>query len=515
MANELELVISLRDQASAQLKNIESQIQANAKSFNEASKMALGFGGAITAALGLSVAAAEKERQQNMQLSASLKNVGISYDEVKTSLDDVIQTTMKKTGIADDQQRRALNELLLVTGNYDKAINLLPVALDLAAAKQMDVASAANLLGRVTQGNTELLSRYGIEVDKNATSEQTLEIIHNKVVGSAEAMKSPFSVLKNTFSDLAETVGGTLLPAIQSIIDMLTPMIETVKKWIDEHPELTKWLVMTAGAIGTVAVGLGTVGLVLPKIIEGIKALQIVFGVLNVVMTANPIGLIVVGIGALIALIVILVKNWDTVKAAFIAAWDAIKDAFAKAFDFIKEHWDIFLSIFGGPIGAIVAQIIKHWDSIKNAFFVAWNAIKDTFFNVINFLISGFEGFINFFIRGINTIINGLNQINFSIPDWVPLIGGKSFGLNIAPIAEVSLPRMAEGGIINRPTALWAGEAGPEAIVPLNKGWSGGNQNITINIYGGDNNPAEIAEQVREELLRLQMRNANSSGITP
>jgi hypothetical protein len=76
-------------------------------------------------------------------------------------------------------------------------------------------------------------------------------------------------------------------------------------------------------------------------------------------------------------------------------------------------------------------------------------------------------------VNGINTVIDALNNLHFDIPDWVPELGGKSFGFSIARLSTVSLPRLATGGIVDSATPLIAGEAGREAILPLenNTGW--------------------------------------------
>ena len=71
-----------------------------------------------------------------------------------------------------------------------------------------------------------------------------------------------------------------------------------------------------------------------------------------------------------------------------------------------------------------------------------------------NGLISGFEntvnGIIGMFEKMINWIVDGLNQISFDVPDWVPNIGGKAVGVNIPPVSfgRVSVPRLATGGVI-------------------------------------------------------------------
>ena len=79
----------------------------------------------------------------------------------------------------------------------------------------------------------------------------------------------------------------------------------------------------------------------------------------------------------------------------------------------------------------------------------------------------------NAVVNGVNTVINAMNNLSFEIPDWVPGMGGKTFGFNIPTLSSVSLPRLAMGGIVDKATPLIAGEAGKEAIVPLenNTGW--------------------------------------------
>lgn len=68
----------------------------------------------------------------------------------------------------------------------------------------------------------------------------------------------------------------------------------------------------------------------------------------------------------------------------------------------------------------------------------------------------------NFIIRGINAVISGINTIKFDVPDWVPGIGGKRLGFNVPKI-----PLLAKGAVISQPTQAIIGEAGAEAVMPL------------------------------------------------
>lgn len=87
----------------------------------------------------------------------------------------------------------------------------------------------------------------------------------------------------------------------------------------------------------------------------------------------------------------------------------------------------------------------------------AWNGLVDIFKGAVNWIIDIFEGVVN-------TIIDGINSISIDIPDWVPKIGGSHFGPNLA---RLEIPRLATGGITSGPTTALIGEAGREAVLPL------------------------------------------------
>lgn len=121
------------------------------------------------------------------------------------------------------------------------------------------------------------------------------------------------------------------------------------------------------------------------------------------------------------------------------------KGLFAGAFDFISEvisaAIDTIYQVLGGVItflaGVFTADFDKAWEGIKQIFVGVWNGI-----------ISTLESAVNLIIKGINYLINQLNKVSFDIPDWVPAIGGKSFGFSIKNIGSISIPRLATGGVV-------------------------------------------------------------------
>lgn len=154
----------------------------------------------------------------------------------------------------------------------------------------------------------------------------------------------------------------------------------------------------------------------------------------------------------------ILVGIWNTCLKP-VVNW--LGDTFIKAFknigDYIKPILDNLKTMFGGLVDFIVGVLTGNWRK-------AWQGIVDIFKGIF----SGIEAIakkpINAIIKAINSMIGGLNKIK--LPDWVPGLGGK--GINIPTI-----PMLAKGGIVDSPTLAMVGEAGREAVMPLenNTGW--------------------------------------------
>lgn len=128
---------------------------------------------------------------------------------------------------------------------------------------------------------------------------------------------------------------------------------------------------------------------------------------------------------------------------------------------------------FQNGIQALIQGPIKLFTNMKERIINTFKGLKKDVFSVINGLISGVEGMTNSIISGINGMINALNSLKFSIPSWVPVLGGQSFGLSIGTISTISIPRLANGGITTGSTLANIGEAGREAVLPLenNTGW--------------------------------------------
>lgn len=216
-------------------------------------------------------------------------------------------------------------------------------------------------------------------------------------------------------------------------------------------------------------------------IISGISALALILGIILVATgVALPlgIGLIIVGAAGLATEAAL---NWNYIT-------DAITNFFQKnaglivgisialivlgiilLFTGVGIPLAIGLIVAGG--GALAATVALNWNFIVDKVKEVWQKVKD-FWNekiapiftaewwknlgkkVMNGLIAGFEaginGIIGMFEKMINWVVNGLNKISFDVPDWVPGIGGKTFGFNLQQVkfGRVSIPRLAQGAVI-------------------------------------------------------------------
>jgi hypothetical protein len=160
-------------------------------------------------------------------------------------------------------------------------------------------------------------------------------------------------------------------------------------------------------------------------------------------------------------------------------------------------------------VGYVIADVINFVGDLINIFMVlerigksVASAISTAFGAVADVV----KGALNGVITMMNFVINGLNKIHFSIPSWVPGIGGNSFGISLP-----NIPMLAEGGIVTKPTLAMIGEAGAEAVIPLSKGMGG--INVVVNVQGSVVQEQDLAVSVRDQIAILMRRRGLNPSI--
>lgn len=167
----------------------------------------------------------------------------------------------------------------------------------------------------------------------------------------------------------------------------------------------------------------------------------------------------------------------DSIKTTWNLIWNAVSTTTITILNSIKSFISNTIESIHSGISTALNNISSFWGSMwkgmEETVVTIFNGIWNTIKGVINSILGGIEKMANGVVKGLNKVVNAMNNLSFDIPEWVPEFGGKTFGFDIPTISEVSLPRLARGGIVDGPTAAIIGEAGKEAVMPLehNTGW--------------------------------------------
>lgn len=230
---------------------------------------------------------------------------------------------------------------------------------------------------------------------------------------------------------IAIACGGLIL-----IWDAVSDAFENGINW----GNLGELLLGATALVGGLALAFGKVGAGIGVVIAGGALLITAFNDIatNGTNLKNTLallaGLVLTGLGFFIltgSVIPLVIAGILAVVAAVLALTGNLEEFAVN----LKEN------ILGGIIDFITGVFTGDWEK-------AWDGVKKIFKGIWNSIVIVVESAINIMIKGINWLISKLNTIHFDIPDWIPIIGGKSFGIHINPVAEVKLPRLATGAVI-------------------------------------------------------------------
>lgn len=187
-----------------------------------------------------------------------------------------------------------------------------------------------------------------------------------------------------------------------------------------------------------------------------------------VAMIGGPTTLAIVAIVAVVAgAVALIIMHWDEVKewmagfvewlkSLFLTDWttvfgsagQVINDFFSGVSQFFGGIKKIFSGLIDFLTGVFTGNWSKAWKGIVEIFGGFFDMIIGLAKTPINAVIDLINGMIAAVESGLNWVIGGANKISFSIPDWVPGIGGNSFGINIPPVSFSRVPRLATGAVI-------------------------------------------------------------------
>jgi len=440
------------DKAITEFKSLEG---ASAKASYAIKKAAVPAAAALAGlgAVGLDFAKAAAEDAQGAALLANqLKNTTLATDKDIKSNEKWISSVSMSAAVADDELRPALQKLATGTGSLELSQKLLKTALDVSAATGKPLIDVADALSKGYAGNLKGLKALSPElaamIKDHASFEEVTARLDQNYKGMSETIANSaggsFKKLGIALSETKESIGAALLPVVQE----LATKFAVVGQWAQDHSSLFVTLGVVIGGIAASVIAVNTA----LKVYEAYTKLAAAATWLwNAALAANPIVLVGIAIAALVAAIVIAYNKFDGFRKLIDGLWDGMKTGFMAVVDVVKGYVTTLVNIYKGLFNGIAD---------------VWN--------------------------------NTVGKLSFKIPGWVPIIGGNGFDVP-------NIPKLANGGIVTGPTLALIGEAGPEAVVPLNRGNGMGN-NVTINVNGGDPNAVVSA-------LRTYMRQNGSIPI--
>lgn len=167
---------------------------------------------------------------------------------------------------------------------------------------------------------------------------------------------------------------------------------------------------------------------------------------------------------------------WEVIKTGFTVAWEAICAVF-------KAVWDNISAVVTGAIDGIKNGISTGLENISDTFTRVFGAVKKTVedvFNgiwnfikgIVNTILGAIESMCNGVIDGFNGMVGAMNNMEFDVPDWVPGIGGKTFGFALPELRNISIPRLATGTVVPANYGEFTAILGdnkrePEVVSPL------------------------------------------------
>ena len=241
---------------------------------------------------------------------------------------------------------------------------------------------------------------------------------NDAAAGAFDGIVMVIQSVMSVVGQLVNFANTTVKPIIESIFTFITQTVV---------PVILQTIQTAAPYISTIISGIGTAVMTVAQIIG--QALQMVLPIIQTVIT-------------------VLLNIGQVVIPAVLAAISVFSQGISDAIAGVK-------AIFEGIITFITGVFTGNWEQ-------AWQGVKDIFGGIFETLGALFKTPINAVISLINQAIRGINGLGLDIPDWVPLIGGKKFSINIPEI-----PMLAKGGFTTGPSI--AGEAGTEAVISFQR----------------------------------------------
>ena len=436
---------------------------------------------------------------------AALTGVTGSTAEVATQMKAVMSGLMSPT----DSMTKALESLGYANANAALDSLGLQGTLDaLGSTVGGDTQALAKMFSSV-EAQTAILALAGAQAGDFASKTEAMYQASGMTDSAFEAqtdtLEYTIQVIKNLGQNFMTSVGRTILPYVKDAAEKLLPAVssglEALKPIMDSLFSKLSPIIEIAGTLleGILpgitenfskmqSIGSGVFEDLQPILSELAENLfpifEQVFGnVTELFQTIAPVvaefaknllpalGEVVAALMPIIQVLAnALTPVFNMIAKLAVSLFPALTTVINALVPVINVISEIFTSVLGTALNNIVLPILQNItnafvslsDFITNIFTgnwsAAWENVKSIFANVFNALEGIVKAPMNAIISIINSVIERINGMGITIPDWVPGIGGKGFQLNVP-----SIPMLATGGFTDGPSI--AGEAGTEAVI--------------------------------------------------
>lgn len=311
------------------------------------------------------------------------------------------------------------------------------------------------------------------------------------------AIEEVSPVVAEIAEDFADWAGGAISEGLPVLVDGIKDFADWAGEAYEKAKPFLNFLWEHKGTVLAIAAGLRILGPAIGAVTTAMNAFKTAKTFMALLQSSGKIaqitgafqkfGSILMGpLGIIIAVaaaIALLYQNWDTVKAWLVnfgntvnQIWTNFSNMVGNAIAAIGQKFPLLGAYLQGwwesiqaavdNVKAIFQNIIEFIDNVFSGNWeAAWDNIVNIFGNLFGMIVNLAKAPINGVISAINWVLEKINSISVTIPDWVPGLGGETFGFHIPTI-----PQLAEGGVATSPTLAEIGEGGePEAVMPLSK----------------------------------------------
>ena len=411
--------------------------------------------------------------------------------------------------------------------------------------KMFDVAGEiADEIGDLSAVFADIFSVFGGQTTQNIIG-SVIQIISDTVMTAmtltGQMLRDSINLLLVPLQENAELIKQTIENTLQPIETVITAIADAWQIAMDEL--IAMYDAHIKPFFDSLASGLSEILTVFLDAYNGyiVPVLDQLAAKISEIM-AGPVGDVIHNAIELIGKIVDVLKLlWESVLAPLVkfiidnvapqiaSALSIVGNVFLELFASVAEVVAGILKALGGVIDFIVGVFTgdwkRAWEGIKNIFKGVFEALVGIAKVPINGVIALINGMIRGIISGVNTAIGVLNRIKIKVPDWVPKIGGSTWGFTIPTMTAPQIPYLAKGTVVPRNAGEFAAILGDnkretEVVSPLStikqamidtlreSGNNGGNspQYITLNIDGH-----EFIRWLRDQ--NGQYRNRTGFGI--